>query len=317
MHNVQIAPLVSVLIPVYNAASYLNEAVQGILDQSFSNLEVLILDDASTDDSWELIQAFKDPRVKKYRNEVNKGYLKSCNILFNKAIGDYITFQDADDISDTDRIKLQLQAFEQDPELGICGTAIFRIDSEGRKLYAEKKALASDVIKANIATTPQFCGATIMIPRLVLETIGGYKEYYDRIGSEDYDWACRIVEKFKAKNLERPLYYYRQLSNAISKEINPRKMVSGKMVKYFAQQRREYGTDDLLDNKMDQANRKEKEFIQPYERDRSLIYIEYASWFMYNKLYKDAVRSAFMALTIRPFSLRNLRTLLYCIRKSR
>lgn len=316
MQTVPINPLVSVLIPVYNASNYLEQAVNSILDQTYENLEVLVLDDSSTDNSWEVIKAMEDERIVKFKNQNNQGYLKTCNILFGKCSGNYITFQDADDFSDPRRIELQLNSFKEDHNLGICGTSICRISDNGNVIFEEKKKESHLEIKGSIASVPQFCGAAIMITREVLKEVGGYKEYFDRIGSEDYDWSCRIVEKFKAKNLTQPLYFYRQHSAAISKEVNPRKMVSSKMVRHFAEQRKKFGKDDLMIEKLDDVKKKEEELLMPYLDDHSLIFVQYASWFMYNRMYWPAITSSFKALKARPLSIRNLRTLLYCVRKS-
>ncbi|MEP5104242.1 MAG: glycosyltransferase family 2 protein, partial [Ekhidna sp.] len=307
MQTFSVNSLVSVIMPVYNASRYLEQAIHSILDQTHKNLEILIADDSSTDNSWEIIEKIEDPRIIKFKNENNLGYLKTCNILFDKCSGNFITFQDADDFSDPRRIELQLNSFQEDHELGICGTSICRIDSNGNIILKEGKRQSDSDIKAEIGKSPQFCGATIMIKKSVLKKIGGYKEYFDRIGSEDYDWSFRIVEKFKAKNLTEALYFYRQHSEAISKEVNPRKMVSSKMVLFFADQRKINGEDDLMKGNHTEAKMREEKFLIPYQNDPSLIFVEYASWFMYNKMFRDAISISISALKVNPYSLRNLR----------
>lgn len=307
-------PLISVVIPVYNASDYLLSSIQSILNQSYNNLEILIADDASTDESWTKIQSLKDDRLKVFRNSINKGYLETCNFLFEQCSGDLITFQDADDISDLQRIEIQVNEFIRNQKLGICGTSIYRIDTEGRIIYEEKKTEKDNEIKARIGQSPQFCGATIMITKLVLKEVGGYRTYFNRIGSEDYDWSYRIVENNYSHNINQPLYYYRQHSGALSKEIDVRKMISAKMVQYFGRQRSEFGMDDLDNGAFEMIKQKESELTASYIADRSLIYVEYASWFMYNRMYRSAIDAAIKAVRSNIFSFRNIRTLAYCLR---
>ncbi len=304
----------SVLMPVYNAGNYLNAAIKSILDQTYSNFELLIVDDFSSDHSWKLISSFNDSRIHTFRNTANLGYLKSCNFLFENSKGDLITFQDADDYSDLDRLKKQVQCFIKNPNLGICGTSIHIINKNGKLIRCQSKPEHHQEIKRNISNHSQFCGASIMVTRKVLDSIGGYRSYFDRIGSEDYDWSMRIVERFEAMNHPDYLYYYRQHPASISKEINPRKVISAKMAKLFSEQRRLYSFDALQKGELEAIEVAENIFLEIYNRDRSLIYIESAAGYNYFEMYIQAIKASFMAIRINPFSSRNFRTLLYCLK---
>ena len=105
-------PLVSIIIPCYNIGSYVYQAIHSIIDQSHKNLEIWIIDDASSDDTLQKINAIKDPRIKvipfkKYMQKVG-----AVNEVLQKVIGDYIAFQDADDWSEPKRIKMQLKSLQ-------------------------------------------------------------------------------------------------------------------------------------------------------------------------------------------------------------
>ena len=87
-------PLVSILMPCYNSEKYLVEAISSIKEQTYYNWELLICNDSSTDNSLSIIKQFESDKIKIFENKINKGYLKTCNFLFNQAQGDYITFQE-------------------------------------------------------------------------------------------------------------------------------------------------------------------------------------------------------------------------------
>ena len=310
----KMSALVSVLMPVYNAEQFLSKAIDSILSQTHTDLELLIIDDASTDSSLRILNSYKDRRVTISTNSKNIGYLKTCNKLFSMASGDYITFQDADDYSDISRIKKQLKAFESDSALGICGTFIYRTNENGKIIQLETKPATNKEIKIEQIQRSAFCGATIMIPKKVLTEVGAYRQYFDRKGSEDYDWSMRIVEKYKAVNLKEGLYYYRQHTMAVSKNIDPLKRISGKMVQFLGAERAQGELDSLANGNHDLIKQKEERLLTPYRQDASLVFVEYASWFNYNQMYSNAIKSAWRAVLISPFKLNNFRTLLYCIR---
>ena len=98
-------PTVSVIMPVYNAEEFVGEAIQSILDQTYSDFEFLIYNDASTDQSLEIIQSFTDPRIKLIDSKINTGYLKHLNEGIKLAKGKYIARMDADDIALPERIE--------------------------------------------------------------------------------------------------------------------------------------------------------------------------------------------------------------------
>src|SRR5688572_15067752 len=100
---------ISVLMAAYNAAPFIGEAIESILNQTYSNLELLIADDASTDNTVKLIRNFNDSRIKLYNNEKNIGHVKTHNKLMLLAEGDFVTFQDADDYSELSRLELQMK----------------------------------------------------------------------------------------------------------------------------------------------------------------------------------------------------------------
>ena len=114
-------PLIAVVLPVYNVAPYLKEAVDSILNQTIQDFEVIIIDDCSTDKTIEVANTFNDSRIKIITKEKNKGLIDSLNIGFKTAKGKYIARMDGDDISDLKRFEKQLNVLENNPEIKVCG----------------------------------------------------------------------------------------------------------------------------------------------------------------------------------------------------
>ena len=125
-------PKVSVIMPVYNGEKYLNEAIESILYQSYSDFEFIIIDDHSTDDSVSIINAYKDPRIIFTCNDQNIGVTRSLNLGLSLAKGEYIARMDADDISLPERFKNQVSYLDAHPDVGVLGTSVCLINQSGK-----------------------------------------------------------------------------------------------------------------------------------------------------------------------------------------
>ncbi|GAB3093051.1 glycosyltransferase family 2 protein [Aestuariicella hydrocarbonica] len=214
-------PLVSVIIPVYNCEKYISQALSSILRQSYTNLEVLLCDDASIDTSLSVIKNVKDDRIRIYQNSQNLGYLNTVNKLFDYCRGEFITFQDADDWSGPDRIERLVNKFEQDVELMLCGSQSKKHLSSGATQLSRYPMSDTEIRKRlNRGETALFCGASIMVRKQVLESIGVYNPIFSRVGAEDIDWYLKVLEHWKCENLPVPLYHYRQHGESFTQTLN-------------------------------------------------------------------------------------------------
>lgn len=128
-------PLVSIVMPAYNAEKYIREAVESILGQSYKNIELIIVDDGSNDNTLEMIKTFKDKRLFVFVNDKNRGISYTTNRGLKKSNGKYIALMDDDDIAERDRIKIQVDHLEADPQIDILGGRTTYIDGQGRVLY--------------------------------------------------------------------------------------------------------------------------------------------------------------------------------------
>lgn len=208
-------PLVSVIIPCYNAEKYVELAVRSIMKQTYKNLEILLIDDCSKDNTYLILQklATEDERIKLEKNEQNLKIVKTLNKLVEKAKGKYIARMDADDISAPSRIEKQVDFLEKNYEYGICGTNAWKIDYNncilGRSLLpAEDNELkiASDFFCV-------FYHPSVMI-RSDLYKKNLYREEY--LYAEDMDLWQRLLKITKGKNLEEKLFYYRVIKTSAS-----------------------------------------------------------------------------------------------------
>lgn len=210
---------VSVIIPAYNCEKYVQKSIHSILSQSYRNLEILIADDASTDSTRALIDSIADQRITICHNDNNQGYLKTVNKLLLLSTGDYVTFQDADDWSDPERIELQVN-YLVEKGIEICGTGTSLTTFDGRVTGKNIFSGNTESISRNaFLGLTTVCYASLLFTREVLNYAGIYRPFF-RYGAEDVDWFYRIIEKYDCGNIEKPLYYYRFSGTSITDSIN-------------------------------------------------------------------------------------------------
>ena len=197
--------LVSVLMSVYNGAPALEKAAASVLAQTYRNLELILCDDASTDDTWRIMQriAAQDARVTVFQNKTNRGLGASLNECLSRAGGEYIARQDADDVSDSDRIERTMDfLLSSGAPYAACGVRVF--DDGGvwsTRQYPQK------ITKHIIAQKNPFFHPTMVFRRAVLEGVGGYSETPETRRTEDYDLVMRLAaEGVIGENLPEILY---------------------------------------------------------------------------------------------------------------
>jgi glycosyltransferase involved in cell wall biosynthesis len=310
-------PLISVIMPAYNCAKHVTEAVNSIVRQTYPNWELLIGDDGSTDSTKVILHNFRDKRIKCFDFLHNRGTVVVRNDLIAMAKGDFIAFQDADDFSDSNRLRLQLTELTNNPCVGMVGCQLKYVSEDGRILRSSNKPLNYAEVNENIFKDNVFCGATMMISRRALREIGGaYRSYFNRLSNEDYDLSLLLAEKFQCYNLPQALYFYRQYSGSSSKRISVEKLLAKDIAIHLAMQRKEKGSDDLQDGNIGKLDVFFEQLKGQFKNDGSLVFRKYASDFMYNKLHRSAILASIRAVHVSPLKLINYRTLLYCVRKA-
>ncbi len=199
-------PKVSVIIPVYNAEKYIGEAVDSILRQTFKDFEIIILDDASTDKTPEIISSYKDDRIKVYRNEKNLYIAGNRNKGVALSKGKYIMWQDADDISMPDRMEVQYNLMESNPKIGICGSYL-EIFDEGGTSHIRKYKTNDKEVRRTIFRYSPVAQPSAMIRKECFDKFGLYS--LDMPPAEDIEMSFRIGQEYEFANIPRPLIRYR------------------------------------------------------------------------------------------------------------
>lgn len=244
------SPKVSVVLPVYNGEPYLPEAIESILNQTFNDFEFIIIDDGSQDKTWQIANTYaeKDRRLVLYRNPSNLGLIKSLNKGLELARGKYVARQDADDISLPDRLAKQVEYFEQHPEIGLLGTAYYRLNGQGERILRCPPATDTD-IRWKLLFDNVWCHASMMFRRALIKV--GEPFYRDFLHAEDYELWTRLLKKTRASTLSIPLVIYREHENSIcSKNWNDQvsmvAKISAQEINTFFQQRLKSFEIDVL-----------------------------------------------------------------------
>lgn len=202
------APIVSVVMSVFNGGLFLREAIESILDQSFTDFEFIVVDDGSTDSSSAILGSYQnyDARMKVYHQE-NAGLSESLNRGCRLAQGKYIARMDADDVASKDRLIWQVDFMEAHPEIGVLGGAVEWIDATGKSLVTHRRPAEDRQIKAALLQHCAFWHPTVLFRREVFVWAGGYRKVV--VDAEDYDLWLRIAERFQLANLEQVVLNYR------------------------------------------------------------------------------------------------------------
>ncbi len=233
------SPKVSVVMSVYNHEAFVEDAIRSVLDQKFQDYEFLIADDASTDLSLSLVKkwASYDSRIRVLRNECRLGLTKSLNRAIRLASGDWIARQDADDVSITSRLEIQLRHLEANPELGLIGSFYEGIDEQARHLYYFVLPTADEELKKWLKNINCFCHGSVMFSKKVFTRIGGYPEQYPF--AQDYALWLRFRSLIGMENVSEFLYQRRIHPGAISK-INQERWIVLQRLKFDAGLTNEY-----------------------------------------------------------------------------
>lgn len=197
------APLVSVVLPSYNGARYLREAADSVLRQTWENWELILVDDASTDDTAAIAAEYvkRDPRIRTLRNPTNRKLPGSLNRGFEEAKGELLTWTSDDNRYRPDALAAMAGYLEQRPEVDVVYSGYTTIDEAGAETGPGRAAPLEELPFRNVV------GACFLYRRHVHAALGGYAE--DLFLVEDYDFWLRASAQFRIARLERDLYLYR------------------------------------------------------------------------------------------------------------
>jgi len=204
-------PLLSVLMPVYNAEKFLLEAVESILNQTFKDFELVIVDDGSTDSSVDIVRSFSDPRIRLYKNEKNLGISATLNRGIDLAEADLIARMDADDICYPERLQRQYDFIQSHPDGSLYSCWAMEVDEKRMPIKTEH--LNPNHYYYNLTFACWIYHPTMVYRRKDILSIGGYSLTY----SEDFDLAWRLSRRFKMYHLPEVLLEYRHSGHSLWK----------------------------------------------------------------------------------------------------
>jgi hypothetical protein len=210
--------LVSVLLPVHNGAPYLESAVRSILNQTHRDLELIVVDDGSTDGSAETVTAFGDSRVRLIRNARNLGLPASLNRGLSAARAGIVARQDADDLSHPRRLEAQVGFLEMNPDVGLVGTQAWLIDEQGRCLGSVEHACEHDSLVWELLFDNAFIHTSVAFRRdLVVNTQSGYDPAWPY--NQDYELWVRLARITRLANLPERLVAWRSHSASMTQSM--------------------------------------------------------------------------------------------------
>ena len=220
------SPAISIVLPVYNSGQYLAETINSLLAQTFTDFELIIIDDGSTDNSTEIISGYADKRIRLLRNERNFGLIYTLNKGVELAKGKYIARIDGDDICAPDRLERQLYYFQQDPSVAVVASTVTFIDASGAETGTwplDRETTTSRQIKNRMPWENCIAHPSVMIDTAVART---YHYSTSQLHAEDYDlWLRLLADGQKIEKISEPLLYYRvhgtSITGSILRKSNP------------------------------------------------------------------------------------------------
>ncbi|TDH28846.1 glycosyltransferase [Segetibacter sp. 3557_3] len=219
-------PTISIIMPAYNSEKYLREAIDSILQQTFAGFELIIINDGSTDDTKQLINAYTDPRIVYLENDKNRGLIYTLNYGLSKANGRYIARMDADDICLPTRLEKQLRYFESRPEVAVVASTVNFINDSGKPAgiwNADRDNTTREKIKQGMAWENCIAHPSVMIRSNVAKQ---YRYRPGQLHAEDYDlWLRLLADGFVIEKITEPLLLYRvhetSITGSILRKSNP------------------------------------------------------------------------------------------------
>ncbi len=215
-------PKVSVLLPAYNHELYLRETIDSVLQQSFSDFELLISDDCSTDGSVQVIQSYRDPRIKTALFQKNRGTVRALNHLLRMARGEYIAVIGSDDVWEPNKLQVQVAFMDSHPEIGACFSDAVIIDQHSRPMTDEdvfpihafqvENADRTCHLRRFLLRGNAICHASALIRSDVHQAIGEYNVAYRQL--HDYDLWLRLLMHSQVYFSPEPLVRYRFFRNS-------------------------------------------------------------------------------------------------------
>ena len=211
-------PLISIIIPTYNRADLLPEAVRSVIAQTFTDWELIVMDDSSTDNTEVIVDDFaqRDGRIRYFRHPKNVGIARNRNEGLAQAKGKLIAMLDSDDVwLDHDKLRMQAEYLASHPDCVLVGTFASVIDTEGRDIGTFEFATDDASIRAKMLARNQFVQSSLLYRKIPAMQVGGYDSSYTV--ADDYDLWLKMGSEGSLANIPRYATGYREHGGGITK----------------------------------------------------------------------------------------------------
>ncbi len=208
-------PLISVILPVYNQAPFVQEAIESILNQTFKDFEVIVINDCSKDESLNAINSIRDPRIKVFSNKENLGISYCLNFGISVAQASIIARMDGDDICHSDRFFLQYEYLSKNPKVAAVGCWMKLFKNDENFISVHKYPSDIEEVKTNLIFENSIPHPGVMFRKSIIDSLGGYTNKYQY--AEDWELWMKLSRDYDLTNIPYVLLYYRVHNHSVSK----------------------------------------------------------------------------------------------------
>ena len=227
-------PLISVIIPAFNSEKTIYETIESVLNQTWRNLELIVVNDGSQDSTLDVVTSIKDPRLK-VLSYTNAGVSASRNRGTSQAEGEFISFLDADDLWTLDKLEAQLKALQDNPQAGVAYSWTDHIDENSQFLragshYTINGDVYAELLKNNFLAN----GSNILVRTQALKEVGGFNQSFTP--ADDWDMYLRLASRYHFVAVPSPQILYRITSTSLSSNIFKMEAVSLRIIEQYYSQ---------------------------------------------------------------------------------
>jgi glycosyltransferase involved in cell wall biosynthesis len=207
-------PRVSVLMTIYNAEHYLQSAIDSLVNQSYGNWELIVIENGSSDNSLAILSSYSDSRIRVCVLDSNIGRTKALRLAFEKATGEYIAVLDADDVSYPERFSSQLSFLDSNPHVALVATWGEYINAVGKKTGSFKPSSAAKDLIESLAWTNPIAHSSVMYRKLIAQELGGYPLTF--VWGQDLGLFLAIASRYPIAMIDRVLCQIRIQQNSMT-----------------------------------------------------------------------------------------------------
>jgi len=239
----RITPVVSVIMPTWNGERFLRPAIDSVLSQTFTDFELIVIDDASTDNTPRILADYKDDRLVVITNERNLGIAGATNRGLVEARGEYVALLDHDDISLPHRLQTEVEYLDSHPEIALVGSDATLIDHEGAPqaktpalgIWANRQNLQSQDdldLKWDVLFGCPFYHVSVMVRRSAIVDVGGYRRDPSFQCAQDFELLSRLATRYRVANLNDILVLWRRHPEAAGRRYSERQQSSNQSISF-------------------------------------------------------------------------------------